>query len=60
MNQALKLVAEINRKKKRILETRSSYLRNDLYKSIRSDMFELRDYCKFKGLDFKEVARFIE
>lgn len=60
MKQALELVDEINRKKKRILETRSSYLRNDLSKSIRSDMFELRDYCKFKGLDFKEVARFIK
>lgn len=60
MNQALKLVDEINRKKKAVLETRSSYLRNDYAKSIRADIFELRDYCKFKGLDFKEVARFIK
>ena len=59
MQQALKLVDEINRKNERIRQTKSSHLRNDLYKSIRSDMFELRDYCKFKGLDLNEVARFI-
>ena len=59
MKQALKLVAEINRKNEKIRQTRSSYVRNDLYKSIRSDMFELRDYCKFKGLDFKAVVRSI-
>ena len=60
MEQALKLVDEINRKKEAIGKTKSTYLRNNYYKSIRSDMFELRDYCKFKGLDFKAVARFIQ
>jgi hypothetical protein len=60
VKQALKLVDEINRKKEAILKTRSSHLRNEYAKSIRVDMFELRDYCKFKGLDFKEVVRFIQ
>lgn len=59
MRQALKLVDEINRKREAIRQTKSTYLINDLYKSIRADMFELKDYCKFKGIDFKEVARFI-
>ena len=60
MRQALELVDEINRKKEAINKTKSTYLINDYYKSIRDDMFELRDYCKFKGIDFKEVARFIQ
>ena len=60
MKQALKLVDEINRKNEAIRQTESTYLRNDLYKSVRVDMFELRDYCKFKGLDFNEVVRFIK
>lgn len=60
MKQALKLVDEINRKNEAIRKTKSTYLRNDLYKSIRSDMFELRDYCEFKGLDLNKIARFIK
>lgn len=60
MLQALKLVDEINRKREIIRTTTSIYQINDLYKSIRSDMFELRDYCKFKGLDLNEIARFIK
>lgn len=60
MKQALKLVDEINRKNEAIRQTRSTYLINDYYKSIRADMFELRDYCKFKGLDLNEIARFIQ
>lgn len=60
MEQALKLVAEINRKNEAIRKTKSTYLINDYYKSIRDDMFELRDYCNFKGLDLNEVARFIQ
>ena len=59
MKQALKLVDEINRKKEAIRKTKSTYLINDYHKSIRSDMFELRDYCKFKGLDLNEITRFI-
>ena len=60
MEQALLLIDEINRKKEAIRKTKSTYLINDYYKSVRADMFELRDYCKYKGLDFKKVVRFIE
>ena len=60
MKQALKVVDEINRKKEAIRKTKSIHLRNQYHKSIRSDMFELRDYCKFKGIDFDEVVRRIQ
>lgn len=60
MEQALKLVDEINRKNEAIRRTKSTYLINDHHKSIRADMFELRDYCKFKGLDFGKVGRLIQ
>ena len=60
MEQALKVVAEINRKREAIRKTNSTYLINDYHKSIRADMVELRDYCKFKGIDFNEVARLIQ
>lgn len=60
MKQAKILVAEINRKREAIRQTKSTYLINDYHKSIRSDMFELRDYCKFKGIDFSEVAELIK
>lgn len=60
MERALKFVDEINRKNEAIRKTKSTYLRNDLYKSVRADMFELRDYCKFKGLDLNEIAKFIQ
>ena len=60
MEQALKLVSEINRKREAIRKTKSTYLINDYSKSIRVDMFELRDYCKFKGLDLNEIARFTQ
>ena len=60
MNQALKLVAEINRKKEAMKKTKSQYLKNDYSKRIRDDMFELRDYCQFKGLNLIEIARLVK
>lgn len=60
MKQAEKLITEINRKKEAIRQTKSIYLINDYHKSIKSDLFELRDYCKFKGLDFDEVTELIQ
>lgn len=60
MEQALKVVDEINRKREAIRKTNSAYLINDYCKSIRSDMFELRDYCKFKGISFRKLARLIQ
>ena len=60
MKQAKILIAEINRKRDAIRNTNSAYLINDYHKSIRSDMFELRDYCKFKGIDLNEVTELIK
>jgi hypothetical protein len=60
VKQAKILVAEINRKRDAIRKTESTYLINDYHKSIRSDLIELRDYCKFKGLDFSEVVGLIK
>ena len=60
MKQAKLLVDEINRKREAIRKTNSTHLINDYHKSIRSDMFELRDYCRFKGIDLNEVAKLIQ
>lgn len=60
MKQALILIEEINRKRKAVQETKSQYLKNDYSKRIRADMFELKDYCKYRGLKFKELTRFIK
>lgn len=59
VKQAQKFIDEINRKKEAVYKTKSIRLINDYRKSIRSDILELRDYCKFKGIDFNEIARFI-
>ena len=55
MKQALILIDEINRKKQAIKKTNSQYLKNDYSKSIRDDVWELKTYCKYKGLDLKDV-----
>jgi len=60
MKQAKLLVDEINRKKVAISNTKSTYLINDYHKSIRSDICELRDYCTFKGIDFRKVQVLIK
>lgn len=57
MKNAKKMVAEIDRKKRALRNTKSEHLERDYRKSIYSDLKELRDYCKFKGLDFKAVIK---
>lgn len=57
MKQALVLVEEIKRKKKALVKTKSEYLMLDYLKSIRSDINELRIYCKYKKLDFSELKK---
>ena len=59
MRQALKLVDEIQRKKVAIGRTRSERLKNDYTKSIKSDLKELRVYCKYKGLDYRPLQKLI-
>ena len=57
MKQALKFIDEIKRKKEAVLKTKSTYLKNDYSKSIRQDMEDLKEYCEYKGLDFKELIK---
>lgn len=59
MRQALILVDEIKRKKEALKRKRSDCLINDYTKSIKRDMKELKDYCKFKGLDFGRLEKLI-
>lgn len=59
MKQAKILIAEINRKKEAIGKTKSKHLITDYKKSIRSDISELKEYCKYRGIDFNEVERLI-
>lgn len=60
MKQAKVLVDEINRKRAAMNNTNSIYLINDYSKSIRSDISELRDYCRFKGIEFRKVLVLIK
>lgn len=55
MKQAKEMAKEIYRKKQALQKTKSEHLKRDYTKSINSDLRELKDYCKFKGLDIKEV-----
>ena len=57
MKQALKFIEEINRKKLALQKTKSTYLKNDYSKSIRQDMEDIKEYCEYKGLDFKELIK---
>ena len=57
MKQALVLVDEINRKKRAMRKTKSEYLILDYAKSISSDIRELKIYCKYKRLSFKDLQR---
>lgn len=56
MKQALILMKEIERKRKAVNKSSSEYLKKDYEKRIERDIQELKDYCKFKGLDYKAVT----
>jgi len=36
-------------------KTKSTYLKNDYAKAIRRMQEELREYCDYRGLNYKEV-----
>lgn len=55
MKQALILVDEINSKREAIRKTKSEHLFADYCKSIESDISELKEYCKYRGIDFNEL-----
>lgn len=55
MKAALRQVAEINRLKTAIEKTDSAYLKNDYAKNIRKLQKELKEYCGYKGYDYKAI-----
>lgn len=55
MNAALRQVDEIKRQKAALLKTESKYLRRDYSKSIKRLESELREYCAFRGIDYKAI-----
>lgn len=57
MKQALKVVAEIERLKIAAEKTESKYLRKDYSKAIKRLVAELKEYCGYRKLDFKELMK---
>ena len=48
-------IAEMKRLKTAFNKTQSIYLKNDYAKAIRRMQEELREYCDYRGLNYKEV-----
>lgn len=57
MDEAIKFMKEINRKRKAINSTKSDYLVNDYSKSVRRDIEDLKFYCRCHGISFAEVVK---
>lgn len=55
MRQAVLVVQEIERMQKAIHKTESYRLRNDYRKGIERLKQELKDYCRYKNLNYREV-----
>ena len=55
MKQALILVDEINVLYKAVYKTKSPYLKNDYCKAIYRKKLDLKEYCKYKNLNYKEI-----
>lgn len=49
------LYDEIKRKKQALAKTKLSYLTVDYAKSIIKDVRELKDYCKTKNINIKDL-----
>ena len=56
MKQALILMKEINRKREAIKNSKSEHLKHDYKTRIKRDLQELKEYCGYKGLDYKAVT----
>lgn len=55
MNAAMRQVAEINRVTEAIQNTKSPYLMRDYEKNLRRLKKELREYCYYRGFNFKQI-----
>lgn len=59
MKQALKLINEIKADYKAIETTKSQYIINDRLKHIKALKRDLKEYCGYKGYDYKELEKSI-
>lgn len=50
-------IAEMKRLKTAFNKTNSMYLKNDYAKAIRKMQRELREYCGYRGLDYKQIIK---
>lgn len=55
MKAAMRHVEEINRMKEALKKTNSEHLRIDYSKSIKRKQKELREYCYYRGFDYKRL-----
>ena len=55
MKAAMRQVEEIDRLKEAIRKTNSNYLKNDYAKNMRTLKRELKEYCRYRGIDYQRV-----
>lgn len=56
MKQAIKLINTIIADYNAILKTNSIYLKNDRKKAINRNKRDLKEYCSYKGLNYKKIC----
>jgi hypothetical protein len=57
MNAIERHIEEIIRYKQAIERTKSVYLKNDYSKCVRSLKKELKEYCSYRGYNYKEIVK---
>ena len=55
MNQIEKEITEINRMRAAIKNTSSKYLIRDYNKSIAQKIKDIKEYCKYRNINFNEL-----
>lgn len=55
MNALERHIEEIRNYKQAINKSNSAYLKNDYSKKIQRMKNELREYCKYRGFNYKEI-----
>lgn len=55
MKQIEKEIAEINRMRAAIKNTSSKYLIRDYNKSIAQKIKDIKEYCKYRNINFNEL-----
>lgn len=57
MKQALKVIEQIKAEKKAVESSSSQYLINDRLKHIKALKRDLKEYCSYKGYNYKEIIK---